>query len=115
MSWAVNTTRGIALSIVALIVIGCARGTEFTAPEQQGASHQGIYPKFSNKPKAATAQFSEQEKQDLTNKLDSEASALRKVRGPEGSSAANLVKAKEDARREAEDAVRQIEQSGNNN
>lgn len=105
-------TPGIVLTMVAVILMGCARGAEFTAPEQVGASHEEVYPRFSNKPRAATVQFSEAEKQSLTNKLDSEATALKKVPGPSANSASKLAKAKDDARREAEETVRQIEQSG---
>lgn len=112
MNKPLKRTRGIVLGMVAVIAMGCARSAEFTAPEQQGASHQDIYPNFSIKPKAATQQFSEAEKQALTERLDSEASALKKVRGSSGKRVSNLAKAKEDARREAEETIREIEQSG---
>lgn len=107
-----NRTHSFVLAIIAVAVMGCSRGAEFTAPEQAGASHQDTYPRFSNMPKAATQQFSEQDKQSLTNRLDSDAASLRKVPGPSAGSASNLAKAKEDARREAEETVRQIEQGG---
>ncbi len=104
--------HSIVLTMIAFAVMGCARGAEFTAPEQAGASHQESYPRFSDKPRAATEQFSEVEKQSLTDRLDSEAARLKKVPGPSANSASNLAKAKDDARREAEETVRQIEQSG---
>ncbi|MHC5307190.1 hypothetical protein [Bartonella sp. LJL80] len=107
--------RGIVLGVVALIVMGCARGAEFTAPEQAGAVRSGVYPKFSVKPKAATEQFSEEERQKLTDRLDKEARSLKSVPGPSANSSSNLAKAKEDARREAEETLRQIEQGGNQN
>ena len=107
-----KTTQSFVLALIAIAVLGCSRGAEFTAPEQAGASHQDTYPRFSNKPKAATEQFSEADKQSLTNRLDSDAANLRKVSGYSANSASNLAKAKEDAQREAEETVRQIEQSG---
>lgn len=110
-----KTMQSVVLVIIAVAVMGCSRGAEFTAPDQPGASHQDIYPRFSNMPKAATQQFSEADKQSLTNRLDSDAANLRKVPGPSANSASNLAKAKEDARREAEETVRQIEQDGEQN
>ena len=107
-----NKMKSVVLTMVAIAAMGCARSAEFTAPEQAGASHSDIYPRFSNKPRAATKQFSEAEKQSLTEKLESEATALKKVPGPTANSASKLAKAKDDARREAEETVRQIEQSG---
>lgn len=112
MSSAINKIGFIALVVVALVAAGCGRGKEFSFTENKNATHQGVYPKFSNMPKAATQQFTEQERQDLANKLDGEAATLKKVAGPSANSSSDLKKAKEDARREAEETIRQIEQNG---
>lgn len=107
-----SIVRGIVLGAVAFAVIGCARSAEFTAPDQPGASHQNTYPNFSIRPKAATQQFSENEKQALTSKLDSEATSLKKMPGSSAKKISNLATMKEDARREAEETIREIEQNG---
>lgn len=112
MNKPLKITRSVVLTTIAVIGLGCARGSEFSAPEQKGASHQDTYPNFSIKPRAATQQFTEAEKQALTDKLDSQAAALKKASGPSARNTSNLAKAKEDARREAEDTIREIEQSG---
>ncbi|EJF88879.1 hypothetical protein [Bartonella tamiae] len=102
--------RGVSLCVFGFVIVGCARGTEFAVTDQPGANRQGQYPKFTIRPKAATEQFSEEERQKLTESLDNKARALRNVSSPSMQPALNQSKTKEDALREAEETLRKIEQ-----
>lgn len=98
--------------ILLLVTVGCAPRAEFQTIPQQGASRTGVYPRFSNRPHAETEQFSKEDKARLIEELDSDAMHLRGLSHSRPKAVQSGAKLREDAKREAEETLRQIRKSG---
>lgn len=104
--------RALLLTVIAFTFLGCGRGKDFTVQERADTAKLDQYPRFSKKPVAATQQFTDEEKQKLTTQLVRDAKNLKSGSISQADDAANAATTKEDAKREAEETLRQIEQSG---
>ncbi|EFG38200.1 conserved hypothetical protein [Brucella sp. NVSL 07-0026] len=71
-------------AMAAAMLTACAGGKEFQGTPQEGASRTGVYPKFGHLPKAATAQITPEEKQQLTTTLDADRTRLVPQKAPGG-------------------------------
>lgn len=101
-------------SFIALAILplwACARSSEFVGQPQQGAINTQTYPSFNVRPQAATEQFSPTDSQHLIDQLHEEGRRLAPAAGDLASAKKMTPQAKEDARREVEKTLKEIEQS----
>jgi len=99
-----------AVFLVAGGMTGCAGGSEFQTIPQKGANRTGIYPRFSVRPQAQTQQLTPAESARLSNELANKAKDLRSRMNNQPQKAQSFSTRKENAQREAEEVLRQIEQ-----
>lgn len=107
--------KNVCCGVVALGVLflgGCAREKEFTFRPQAGAQQSGQFPNFNVKPKAAAAQFTDAQGSALIKQLNKDSRTIKSAAGANKTVGATRHNANEEAREEAEKALRQIEQSG---
>lgn len=105
-------SKSMLLVLLPVTLWGCAASSEFQTVPQEGANRTGVFPRFSQKPHGVTQQFTEEERQHLTGQLDRDARNLRGVAQAKPASPQDSARLREDAKREAEETLRQIEQSG---
>jgi|GEM_PF-1846942 len=65
--------------LLAAALAACAPSADFQTVPQKGAWRSGTYPSFSTRPQAATAQFSEAERQSLSRTLQAEGRQARNI------------------------------------
>ncbi len=107
-------TRQIANLLLAATAVAmltaCAGGKEFQGVPQEGASRTGVYPTFGRMPKAATAQITPEEKQQLTTKLDADRTRLAPQKAPgTGFTAAEAEAIRKQAQEQTDATLKQIE------
>lgn len=95
---------------VAALLSGCAAAPEFQGVPQEGAARTGTYPTFGRMPKAATQQFSSDEKEQLSSSLDSDRIRLSSASKANGAvTAAEAAELRRQAQAETEATLKQIE------
>lgn len=95
----------------AAALAACAPSQEFQAAPQAGAWRGGGYPSFSARPQAETAQFSEAERQHLSQTLRSDGRRLRNsaaIEDKKQRAAPGAAVAKRQANQEIQKTLRQI-------
>lgn len=100
------------LAIFTCCLWSCARGPQFQVLPQKGAAQTNSYPSFNIKPHAATKQFTPDETNALMKQLKNDSALATHVSVTNKNSGPNASEARDDARREAEKTLREIEQSG---
>lgn len=68
--------RNLFIVFVLFLVSACASQKEFQVIPQAGANRTGVYPRFSDKLQAETAQFSREEEDHLMKELGGDAQRL---------------------------------------
>ncbi|AAN30194.1 hypothetical protein BSS2_I1243 [Brucella suis bv. 1 str. S2] len=97
-------------AMAAAMLTACAGGKEFQGTPQEGASRTGVYPKFGHLPKAATAQITPEEKQQLTTTLDADRTRLAPQKAPGGGfTAAEAQAMRRQAQEQTNATLKQIE------
>lgn len=92
----------------AMALTACAGGREFQGTPQEGALRTGTYPTFGRMPKGATTQFTPEELDQMTGRLDSKRTSLKA--GPSnGVSAAQAAAARKQAQEHNDAVLKQIE------
>ncbi|WP_343314604.1 hypothetical protein AAIB41_05420 [Brucella sp. BE17] len=109
-----NRARQIAHLMLAVaaaaMLTACAGGSEFQGAPQEGALRTDTYPTFGRMPKAATVQISPEEKESLTQRLDSDRTRLAATRSSGGGvTPAQAAALRKQAQDEADATLRQIE------
>lgn len=108
-----RTRQNISLMLaatVAALLTGCAAGPEFQGVAQEGAARTGAYPTFGRMPKAATKQFSADEKEQISSSLDSDRTRLSSASKANGAvTAAQAAELRRQAQAETEATLKQIE------
>jgi uncharacterized lipoprotein len=105
--------RIILISLALAGLAGCARGPEFEGTPQAGASNTGAWPTFGRAPRGATAQFTNQDVQNLKSQLKGEQRQQQSVRTPAPTSQAQLDSQREQARAIADQTLKEIETESN--
>jgi len=103
--------RSLLFGLVPLYLVACAPRAEFHTVSQSGARRTGVYLRFSEKPQAETAQFSEEEKDGLVQELEGDAQRLHSSVHVRKETVRNAAELKKDAKREIEETLRQIRQN----
>ena len=94
----------------AAMLTACAGGKEFQGTPQEGASRTGVFPTFGHMPQAATAQITEEEKQQLTTRLDADRTHLAASKGAgAGFTPAEAASLRQQAHQETDATLKQIE------
>ncbi len=96
--------------MAAAMLTACAGGKEFQGTPQEGALRSGTYPTFGRMPKAATDQITEDEKQSLTGRLDSDRTRLAATRSTGSTfTPAEAAALRKQAQDETDATLKQIE------
>jgi len=91
-----------------LCLAACAPSREFAHVPQEGANRTGIFPRFSDKPQAETAQLTRQETVALTQALDTEKQAATQAAAALPASGQNVASSREALKREVEETLKAI-------
>ncbi|PWL17718.1 hypothetical protein DKP76_08060 [Falsochrobactrum shanghaiense] len=110
----IKRTRQVANLVLAAtaaaLLAGCAGGPEFQGVPQEGAAKTGTYPTFGRMPKAATAQITAEEKEQMMSSLDSDRTRLAATRSSNsGVTPAQAAALRKQAQEETDATLRQIE------
>lgn len=97
-------------AMAAVMLSACAGGKEFQGTPQEGALRTGTYPTFGRMPKAATDQITDDEKQNLTQRLDSDRTRLAATRNAGGTfTPAQAAALRKQAQDETDATLKRIE------
>ena len=99
----------IIITIIVLALTGCANNREFETVPQAGANRTGVFPSFTQKPKAETAQFTQTERDELAKRLIDNRNRLEKTATPP---AKDIERQKQEAAQAAKDTLHKIENTG---
>jgi len=91
-----------------LCLAACAPSREFAHVPQEGANRAGIFPRFSDKPQAETAQFTRQETVALTQELDAGKQAAAQAAAVLPASRQDAASSREALKREVEETLKAI-------
>lgn len=97
--------------LTALTLTACAGDKEFETIPQKGANRTGVFPSFTQRPHAETAQFTQTERDELANKLIQNRNMVERNAPKADYSAKYVEQQKKETTKAAEETLHKIEQS----